>query len=166
MRLVASAFLVALVLGGCRSAPTAAFDVQAAEYINTQGPSRIDGHAFYRSEGGTVINAAGEYAYLIPVTQYAEQRIYQVFGKGKYIRAKFLPWDDADPQFKKYMRSTKADSTGRFSFDKVAPGEYYVAATVTWFPLNHFLPEGAAIYERVSVTGKETEPVKVIVSGK
>ncbi len=166
MRIRLAIFTAFILFSACRSAPTVAFDPSAAEFINKPGSIKIDGHAFFRAESGKVIFAAGEYAYLIPVTPYAEQRFFQVYGKGKYIQTKYMPWDDADAQFKKYMRSTKAESTGRFSFDKVSPGEYFIATSATWRPENSFLTVGAAIYERVTITGKETEAVKVIVSGK
>ncbi len=166
MRIIFFILLASVLFSGCRSAPTVAFDPSAAEFINKPGGTKIDGHAFFRAETGRVIFAAGEYAYLIPVTPYAEQRFFQVYGKGKYIQTKYMPWDDADAQFKKYMRSTKAESTGRSSFDKVGPGEYFIATSATWQPENSFLTVGAAVYERVTITGKETEPVKVIVSGR
>lgn len=166
MRNILLASLVALTLSACRSAPTASFDSATAEYINKQGAGTIEAHAFYRDEKGKVIYAAGEHAFLIPVTAYAEQRFLQVYGKGKYVQTKYMPWDEADPQFKKFMRSTKAESNGRFTFERVAPGEYFVATSVSWFPEDSLFASGAAIYERVTLTGKEKEPVKVIVSGR
>ncbi len=166
MRPLVCVFLAALCLSACRSAPTASFDAGAAEYIHKQGSGEIKGHAFYRDETGKVVYAAGEYIFLMPATVYAQQRFAQVYGKGKYIQTKYLPWDDADPQFRKYSRSTKAESDGRFSFDKVAPGDYFVATTVTWWPENAFIASGGAIYEKVTLTGKEKDAVQVIVSGK
>ena len=161
---VASSLVVALA--ACRSAPTSPFDATAAAYINAEGKTKIAGHAFFRDEKGTVIYAAGEHVYLMPVTAYAEQRMRQVFGDARYTPAKYLPWDDADPAFKKFMRSTKAESTGTFAFEKVAPGDYYVATTVSWRPENSFITMGGAIYEKVTVTGKEKDAIKVIVSGR
>lgn len=158
--------VAAVLLGGCRSAPTTAFDPAAAAFIHTQGGGVIDGHAFYRSETGSVVYAAGEHAYLIPVTAYAEQRFFQIYGKGKYVQAKRLPWSEADPQFTRFMREAKAESTGKFKFEHVAPGDYFVATSVSWQAENSLTPSGAAIYERVTVTGKEKDPINVIVSGK
>ena len=166
MRKIVVACLVAVALAACRSAPTAPFDAAAAAYINTEGKGVIEGHAFFRNENGKVIFAAGERVYLMPVTTYAEQRMHQVFGNGRYVQAKYLPWDEADPTFRQFMRSTKAESTGRFTFEKVAPGDYFVATTVTWRAENSFVSSGGAIYEKVTITGKETDPVKVIVSGR
>jgi hypothetical protein len=157
------------MLGACQSTaerPTIAFDARAADFIKHEGATRIDGHAFFRSETGRVIFAAGENVWLIPRTPYTDQRFAQLYGNGKYARARWRPAAEADPEYVKYTRSTKAESNGRFTFDHVAPGEYYVATSVTWRPAGALVPSGGAIYERVAVTGKEKEPIKLIVSGK
>jgi hypothetical protein len=73
---------------------------------------------------------------------------------------------ESDPEYRKFTRSTKAESDGRFTFDNVAPGTYYLWTQATWYADNAILPSGGIIYEKVTVKGDETEPVKVIVSGK
>jgi hypothetical protein len=73
---------------------------------------------------------------------------------------------DADPLYYKFIRATKADSGGRFSFEQVAPGRYYIWTTATWVPENWVVPAGGLIYDEVTVTGHETKPIRVIVSGK
>jgi hypothetical protein len=164
-----SVLVMALIaLAGCRATatPTLAFDPQAASFIQKQGEGTIEGHAFYRSEKGKVIYAAGEYVWLIPVTPYSDQRFTLLYGNAKYIRARSLPKMDMDESYKTYTRSTKSESNGRFSFDHVPPGAYYVATQVTWQDPSDIFPQGAAIYERVTLTGKEDDSVKVIVSGK
>ena len=159
---------LALALAGCQTTADHAtpFDPKAAAFINTQGTGKIEGHAFYRSEAGGVVYAAGEYVWLIPRTPYTDQRFRQLYGTAKYSQAKWLPSVEADPDYAKYTRSTKAESDGRFTFDHVGPGEYYVATVVTWRPEGAMLTSGGAIYEQVSLTGKEKEAVKVIVSGR
>ena len=163
--LSAAAFVA---IAGCQTTAdqSVAFDPKAAAFINTQGAVKIEGHAFYRSESGGVVYAAGEYVWLIPRTPYTDQRFRQLYGDAKYSKAKWLPSVEADPDYVKFTRSTKAESDGRFSFDRVGPGEYYVATVVTWRPDGAMLTSGGAIYERVVVSGKEKDPVKVIVSGK
>ncbi len=166
MRQVFLVLIFITALSACRSTPAVPFDTRSAEYINSTGMGKIEAHAFYRDEKGKIIYAAGENAYLIPVTAYAEQRFFQIYGKAKYAQIRNLPWTDADPEFRKYMRSTKAESNGRFTFDRVAPGEYFIATAISWRPENSFTMRGAALYERVSLTGKESEPVKLVISGK
>ena len=73
---------------------------------------------------------------------------------------------ESDPEYRKFTRSTKAEADGRFTFDNVAPGTYYLWTQATWYADNAILPSGGIIYEKVTVTGDETGPVKAIVSGK
>jgi hypothetical protein len=159
---------IATALAGCQTTAEAPvrFDATAAAFIHQQGNARIDGHAFYRAETGRVIFAAGEHVWLVPVTAYSQARFAQLYGNSKYARAQFFPAASNDPDYAKYTRSTKAESNGRFSFERVAPGEYFVSTSVTWTPEGSVLQSGGAIYERVTVTGKEQGPIKVIVSGK
>lgn len=166
-RLCATA-IFSLSVAACQTTAEApvAFDAKAAAFIHQQGNARIDGHAFYRAESGRVIFAAGEHVWLVPVTPYSAARFAQLYGDGKYARAQFFPAASNDPDYAKYTRSTKAESNGRFSFERVAPGDYFVSTSVTWRPEGAMLQSGGAIYERVTVTGKEQEPIKVIVSGK
>lgn len=161
------AVFTALLLAGCQTteAPVR-FDPAAAAFINQQGNARIDGHAFFRAENGRVIYAAGEHVWLVPVTPYSQARFAQLYGNAKYARAQFFPAASNDPDYAKYTRSAKAESNGRFSFEGVAPGEYFVSTSVTWTPEGAILQSGGAIYERVTVTGKEQGAIKVIVSGK
>lgn len=159
------AFLAVFVLGGCNK-PNVAFDPRAAAFINEKGSTRVDVHAFFRAGNGRVVYAAGEYVHLVPVTPYSEQRIAALYGGRKLARVQLSIFDDPDPEYKKYVRSVKAESSGKASFENVAPGEYFVASTVTVFTPDMIFPDGGAIYERVTVTGKEKEAVKVIVSGK
>ena len=143
------------------------FDPSAAAFIHAPGKGKIAGHAFFRSENGRVIFAAGEYVYLIPATPYSDARFESFFGQRKYLKAMrlFLRME-SDPEYQKFTRNTKAESDGRFTFENVAPGTYYVWTQATWYADNSILPSGGLIYEKVTVRGDEKDAVKVIVSGK
>ena len=166
-RFVLTAILAAC-LGGCAKPDVdVPFDPIEAAFIHKPGKARINGHAFFRAENGRVIFAAGEYVYLIPATAYSDARFAAFFEDRKYLKAMrlFLTME-SDPEYQKHMRNTKAESDGRFSFDHVAPGTYYVWTQATWYADNSILPSGGIIYEKVTVRGDEKEAVKVIVSGK
>lgn len=80
--------------------------------------------------------------------------------------SRFVPCvSSRDSDYSAYTRTTKAGSTGRFSFDKVAPGRYFVTTQITWAPKDSFMIEGGAVYDEVTVTGKETDPIDVVLSG-
>jgi len=168
MRVLLLLAALAACLGGCAKPDVdVPFDPIEAAFIHKPGKGKIEGHAFFRSETGRVIFAAGEYVYLIPATAYTDARFESFFGRFKQLRATrlFLTME-SDPDYRHYTRNTKAESDGRFTFDKVAPGSYYLWTQATWYAVNSILPSGGIIYEKVTVKGDETEPVKVIVSGK
>ena len=45
-----------------------------------------------------------------------------------------IPKIEADPEYASYTRTTTSDSNGRFTFENVAPGKYYVATQIMWRP--------------------------------
>jgi hypothetical protein len=157
----------ALALAGCLGTVEVAFDPNEAAFIHKQGKAEIEGEAFFRAETGRVVYAAGAWVHLIPATSYADARFRAIFGTEKYLpAARLFLMQDADPLYMQYLRATKADSGGRFSFEQVPPGRYYIWTTATWVPENWVIPAGGLVYEMVTISGHETRPVKVIVSGK
>lgn len=160
-----------LLLSACNSAtPDASaprFDPAEAAYINAPGKGVIDGHAFLRDKHGqiNVRYAAGEIVRLVPATAYAQARFAHFYGGSKFVPASSLTKFDQNPDYVALTRTTKSESTGRFTFENVAPGRYYVTTQLTWKPKDSFMTEGGAMYEEVTVTGKETDPIKVVLSG-
>jgi hypothetical protein len=169
MRLSISAVFGALLFcASCQSTRVenlVAFDATEAAFINKDGKVKIDGHAFVTNTSGRVINAAGQIVRLIPATTYARQRFAAIYGRGKWILARNIPRPDSDPEYIKYTRETKSESNGKFSFEKVGPGEYFVVTQMTWKKEDSLFSDGATMYETVRIVGAETEPVKVILSG-
>lgn len=166
--LFAAAALAAAIMAGCveRKPATVAFSAEEAAFIKQSGNGVIVGHAFRTKPSGVVVNAAGQVVRLIPATAFARERFANFYGKGKYVPHRAYPADDAvDPAYSEYTRTTKAEANGRFSFDKVAPGSYFVTTQVIWGDEDAFSREGGSVYDSVTLTGKETEPVQVILSG-
>ena len=160
--------LLALVCVSCQSTRAehpVPFDASEASFIRTEGKGTIQGHAFVTNGAGGVVNAAGQAVRLIPVTAYSRQRIAAIYGAGRSIPARMIPKPDSDPDYINYTRETKAESNGRFSFDKVASGEYFVVSQMTWKKEDRIFSEGAAMYETIRITGSEKDPVKVVLSG-
>ncbi|MDB5596904.1 MAG: putative lipoprotein [Hyphomicrobiales bacterium] len=158
--------LLALSACGTMAPPDVAFDAKEAAYINTQGKATIEGHAFLSSRGGKVMAAAGETVRLVPATTYARKRFALLFPSGKFRGAFLYRNMEANEEYAALTRSTKAESNGRFTFEHVAPGDYFVATQKAWVDAKTQMQEGGAFYETVTITGKESDPVAVIVSGK
>lgn len=159
------------LLAACNSAhgpaPGGAFDPSEAAFIKKAGKATIGGRAFLRDKTGqtNVRYAAGETVRLIPASSYARARIAHFYGGGKFAPAAAIPKIEPDPQYVDYTRTTKADASGRFTFDHVAPGRYFLTTQLIWKPKESLLAEGGAMYEEVIVTGGERAPIDVIVSG-
>lgn len=173
LRILVLAALPLALLAACnRTGPggaiaTMRFDPAEAAFIKAPGGATIDGQAFLRDRSGqvNVRYAAGETVRLVPATAYAQARFAHFYGGGKFVAASAIPKIEPDPNYAAYTRTTRAGPTGRFTFDSVAPGRYFVTTQLIWKPKESLLSEGGAMYEEVVVTGRETGAVKLIVSG-
>ncbi|MGD9544054.1 MAG: carboxypeptidase regulatory-like domain-containing protein [Methylocystis sp.] len=143
------------------------FDPSQANYIRAPGRGVITGQAFLRDATGqtNVRYAAGETVRLIPATTYAQTRIKNFYGSVKFLPAASIPKVAPDTQYASLTRTTTTESNGRFTFENVAPGHYYLTTQLVWKPKESGKPEGGAMYEEVTLTGKENGPVKVVLSG-
>ncbi|MCU4178769.1 carboxypeptidase regulatory-like domain-containing protein [Bosea sp. BH3] len=162
------ALVGALFLSACveRKPATVAFSVEEAAFIKKDGTGVITGHAFRTKPSGVVVNAAGQVVRLIPATGFARERFSNFYGKGKFVPHRDYPREDeVDPAYSDYSRTTKAESNGRFIFENVAPGSYFITTQVIWGDEAAFSREGGSVYDSVTLTGKETRPVDVILSG-
>ena len=164
---LAPMFLVVLLLGACQTTVQVQtrFDPKPAEAALAAGTNTIKGSAFMRKKSGTVVPAAGEVVYLIPVTPYAEERFTKLFPRGKLNPATGArATEQTDPDYARLMRTTKANKAGSFEFGNVKAGSWFVSTRVTWHEPRESLPSGGAIYDRVDVKGQD-QVVEVIVSG-
>lgn len=172
MRCVRFLFIAPLVmLSACNTArgpdPGVAFDPSQANYIRAPGKGVITGEAYLRdgSDQSSLRYAAGETVRLIPATTYAQSRIKNFYGSVKFLPAASIPKIEPDTQYASLTRTTTTESNGRFTFENVAPGRYYLTTQLIWKPNDSSAPEGGAMYEEVTLTGKEKGPVKVVLSG-
>ena len=159
--------VAALALSACQSTiqTQAKFNPDEAAFIKTQGSGVISGHGFLKRPTGVTVGAAGEIVRLTPVTAYSQERFERLYSGRKFVRAISMPRVDVDPVYASYTRTVKADHQGRFRFDNVAPGKYFVSTQAVWRERGQYLPSGGAMYDLVTVTGKESGPVDVILSG-
>ena len=175
---------VALALAGCQStspapvAVVAPFDPAEAAFIKKTGTTTIAGHAFWRDDNGGTVDAAGETIRLVPATNYARQRFAALYRGQRSIPASQIQQSTPDPAYADYTRTTRAESSGRFEFENVAAGQYFVTAQVRYRDKSQFVhlqsgayhnyirmgADGGAMYETVTVTGKEEKPLKLVVT--
>lgn len=160
-------FLVAFALPATVGlAQEPAFDAKAAAFIHKDGKATIQGHAFLRRPDNAPEHAVGQTVRLIPVTPYSEARFQRIYGDKHYLPAIMMPRVDVDPEYAKFTRTTTSESNGRFTCENVAPGKYYVTTQI-FFEQGSvgFIPKGGSLYGEVTVTGKETKAIKVVLTG-
>ena len=115
------------VLTGCTTPPvkqTVPFNEASFARFERPGTATISGEAFLRKRNGELALGAGRTVYLMPATGYTEER-------GKIMFEMKEP-EPADPRLAKYVRSTRADSQGRFTFTRLPMGMYILYCKITW----------------------------------
>jgi hypothetical protein len=158
--LIASIWLICFIaaISGCVSAPiqpiiTPLDSASAAELSRflTAGTSTIQGQAFLRTRGGSVIYGAGSRVFLVPYIQYTNMRFRNGFDVS------------SDPVLSKYTRQTIADANGNFAFSDVPAGAYVAVSEVYWeAPRGRFMEkQGGTVQAIIQVAQGQT--VKAIL---
>lgn len=168
MRIVLAAALACLMAGCVKEVTlSTTFDAREAAYINTKGKARIEGQAFLRRNDGVVVYGAGSAIQLIPATTYARERFAAIYA-GKKMSPALNPtkFNETDPSYTANTRTAKANGEGRFSFDEVAPGKYFVTALVTWCAPSQYgcITQGGSLHEEVTIRG--SEKTELVMSGQ
>lgn len=154
---------LALVLSGCAAvggpAPIKSpFDAGETAARLRPGPNTVTGSAMLRQVGGTVVTCAGIPVYLYPATDYAKERMYVLYGDGRY-RSIYSPtpqFEPNPPEFTNLTRQTICNPQGFFKFDNLADGEYIVNTTVTWGTPPYGVRTGGHLVGTAIVRGGQT----------
>ena len=129
-----------------------------AEYqaLRTTGTATVTGQVFLKTRGGDVKVGAGNPVYLNPVTSYSTF----AWTHHKEVQGMTEP----DPRIHKYMRTTTADGSGRFSFKDVPAGRYYVTGLVSWEApqAGRLVRQGGTIWKEITI--KDGEAIEVMVT--
>lgn len=157
------AVLATAVVAGCKSAPapTGAFDPLAASYVLKNGRNTIEGQALLRSASGYVRTCRNEGVALYAVTAYSQEVVTLASGNtsGGFARAPlFSVLFDSSP-LATYSRQSACDDAGRFRFDGVADGQYYLVANIGWMVKSARF--GGAVMKSIEVSGGSTRSVEL-----
>jgi hypothetical protein len=139
------------------------FDADQARALLQPGPNTIKGNGFIRQRGGGVVTCAGSQVRLIPLTEYAKQRLTYLYGSGMYTGVALwrpgesVVFEPDPPAYAELTRITRCDGQGNFVFDRVADGEFFVSTVVTWVVASQ--PQGGSLITRVRVSGGVVESV-------
>ncbi len=120
-----------------------------SEYAGFQlnGSGTISGQAFLRKSGGGVVFGAGKPVVLMPVTDYTTEMVEMGLRRE-------IPMD-GDPGYYDMLIKVQADGEGRFTFENVPAGDYWIFCWVRW---SVYYPndQGGAVWKKVSVFEGET----------
>ncbi len=139
---------------------TVKFDPKAANYIFDSGTGTITGRAFVKASDGSVRDAAGSSATLLPVTEYAVQRVNAIYGSAGIATQKVqFSKESDDPRYQVYTRTAAVGEGGKFTFSGLAAGDYFVTTGINWKTLDASgrpVRRGIALVKRVTVAKGET----------
>lgn len=115
------------------------------------GTGVIEGQAFLRTRGGDVKLAAGHKVNLNPVTTYSTEWFERLCKRHEDI-------EDADQRAAAYLRQCVADGEGRFRFEGLPAGEYYLMCRIVWeaFTGRYTEETGGIAYAKVTVHDGKT----------
>jgi hypothetical protein len=143
---------------------TTVFDAEQAKNLSKVGTNTIRGSALMRQVNGGINTCAGQPVLLIPATIHAQKRMKILFGNatkamrpvGREVVIKGSP-----PEYFKLTRNTTCDAQGRFVFDKVTDGSFYIATNVVWSSFGFFYrtPQGGTLMEKVTVGENEIKEI-------
>lgn len=151
----ASMVIAAILLAGCAAQKvqlSSTFNPTEVAFFNKPGTAQINGQAFLKTVGGDVKTAAGNKVALVPVSAYSRERMNAIYGTGN-CSTKAVDFGPPDPQFERYTKNTTADGDGRFRFEGLSAGQYFVATTVSWAVPSGYvtIPQGCKILKQVSL---------------
>jgi hypothetical protein len=132
------------------------FNEEEYKSYSGEGTAAIYGEAFLKTRGGDIKKGAGCQVHLNPVTSYSTEWYERQIVGGQVLVF-------GDQRAVPYHRETVADSNGAFEFDKLPPGEYYVACPIFWeVPVGIYatmVPTGGWAHARVKVGPGERKKV-------
>ena len=125
---VVVAAAIAAMLTGCQTPQPRTTQFVEAEFAPYDGAGSgvVTGQAFLVTRGGDVKYAAGREILCAPANTSYSTEFYE-----RYIVG-YTPLQDGDPRANKYVRRATGDGSGRFRFDGLPAGEYFVWSNITW----------------------------------
>ena len=162
-----SIFAFILILASCATSPVtietfSSYDRNQIAWSLADGTGKLEGDGFLSRRDGMLVKCSGQEVGLVPASDYAIERFTNIYGSpnGGYNTAGYgnRNADAADPDYINDVRTTICDVDGKFSFENLPSGEFYVYTGVIW-RVTDYANEGGAISRRVKI--EEGKTIKV-----
>lgn len=95
-----------------------------------KGTGVIAGQGYLKTKGGFVQTAVGEEVALIPRNAYTDEIVSVTRTEGFFDQYSNV---SKDVDYNQYRRQQTADEKGRFRFEGLPAGEYYIVTRVIWY---------------------------------
>ena len=155
--------LAAVLVSGCaHRAPPPSFvpvtEASEAEYLpySAAGMNVLTGQAFLTQKGGGVVKAAGRTVTLDPATETTGKNWWWQAGR-KWATRTVQP---NSPTARSLRRTAVADADGKFTFEGLPAGAYYVRTEITWEVPYHGI-QGGLVGKLVNVGPEERGTVVI-----
>lgn len=136
------------------------------QHKSATGKNTIKGSALIRQSGGGVVTCAGNQITLTPMTNYAKERLINIYGNASrgfaHIQKEQIHFEPNLPEYIEMRRESQCDAQGYFKFDNVPDGDFFVATSIVWgVPVTQYQSElqGGVLMQAVSVQGGETKEI-------
>lgn len=133
------------------------FDPAQVQWVTQPGDAQVTGTAFLVLGDGTRKSCAGFKVELLPVADYSNERIGLTYGNnrsGQILLEQNPPaFTPDDPAYHALLLKSQCDADGRFLFERVPAGEYYVMVFVIWKETagEKQFRQGGAVMKRIQV---------------
>jgi hypothetical protein len=157
-----AAFIGAFLLFGCvreeRPVTTQFTSAEHEPYLK-EGTAVVTGQAFLRQQGGAVVRCSGEPVLIFPATPFFNE-VFSIWRAGQRPKLDF----SLDPRMQKIARKGTCDADGKFKFEKLPNGKWYVMTQVRWMAGSN--PQGGELVGEVTTQQKSTSDVILSDSNK
>jgi hypothetical protein len=166
-----SVLAAALALNACswndnRWLPREIYQPTSTAWSTQPGSNTVTGQAMFTTLTGETRDCAGMTVRLVPDSGYARQRFMELYGSdvsgvsNGLVFNKYGP-DLSDPRYLIASKTTTCDASGKFSFDNVANGTWYVVSNVVWAGDSAPDSRGSAMFKRIQVKDGQSVDVSM-----
>lgn len=164
MNRAVSLFFTGLLMGCVAVNPASfpTFDPKEVAWSEGKGPNHITGTAVLKLPDGQTRTCRPYTVIATPDSELARARLTALYGTtGRGHRDANAPQVclPSDPAYAQTQRTASCDDQGRFRFDHLPDGTWYIAVPVVWQNKVGEPFHGGTFLERVTLEGGETKQV-------